>query len=55
MSKLKLTVNEAKTRVCHPPEEKSIFWVTRRSMLFAEDRPLLHRDGPVKEADHPCL
>jgi len=28
MSKLKLTVNESKTRVCYLPEEKFDFWDT---------------------------
>jgi hypothetical protein len=29
MSKLKLTVNEEKTRICKVPEGESTFWVTR--------------------------
>jgi hypothetical protein len=56
MTKLKLTVNETKTRVCKLPDEKFDFlglyvW----SMLFAEDRARVIRYGSLEEAGDPHL
>ena len=49
MSKLKLTVNEEKTRICKVPEESSISWDTRSGECFGEDRRGPHRLPAVKE------
>ena len=57
MSKLKLTVNEKKTRVCKLPEEKFDFLrVYVRAMLLAEDGTSLSRHDSVEEtgATHLC-
>jgi RNA-directed DNA polymerase len=51
MMKLKLTVNETKTRVCKLPEEKfRLSGLHVRSVLFAEDGACLHWYGSLEEA-----
>ena len=54
MTKLKLTVNETKTRVCKLPEEKFDF-VHVWSVLFAADRARLHGYSSLEEAGDPHL
>jgi RNA-directed DNA polymerase len=50
MSKLKLTVNEKKTRVCYLPEEKFDFLgYTFRAMLLDEEKPGLCGHGSFPE------
>ena len=50
MSRLKLTVNEAKTRLCRVPEETFDFLgYTIGRCLLAADGTVLHRDAPVGE------
>ena len=50
MTKLKLTVNETKTRVCKLPEEKFDFLgIYVWSMLLAEDGAGLSRHDSVQE------
>ena len=50
MSKLKLTVNDTKTRVCKLPEEKfDFFRVYVRAMLLAQDGTGLLRNDSVEE------
>ncbi len=56
MTRLQLTVNETKTRVCKLPDEKFdflgyTFWL----MLFAEDRARVPRYGSLEEAGDPHL
>jgi len=49
MSKLKLTVNDTKTRVCKLPDEKFDFLgYTFRAMLLAEDGTGLFRNDSVE-------
>jgi hypothetical protein len=55
MTKLKLTVNETKTRVCKLPEEKFDFLGTRLVVLFAKDRARVHWYGSLEEAGDPRL
>jgi RNA-directed DNA polymerase len=50
MSKLKLTVNETKTRICYLPEEKFDFLgVHVRTLLLDAEAPRLFRHGPIQE------
>jgi hypothetical protein len=53
MGKLKLTVNEEKTRICKVPEGSSTFWDTRLADVFAEDRQSPYRHVAVEE-EHPA-
>ena len=39
MGKLKLTVNEEKTRIRRVPKGSSTFWDTRSTDIFGENRP----------------
>ena len=56
MSKLKLAVNETKTRVCTLPEEKFDFLgYTFGRCYFDEDGTGLHWDSSVEEAGDPHL
>ena len=56
MTKLKLTVNETKTRVCKLPEEKFDFLgYTFGRCYLAEDRARVHRYGSLEEAGDPRL
>ena len=41
MSKLKLTVNEEKTRICKVPEKSSTFWVTRSDECIRREPAIL--------------
>ena len=51
MSKLRLTVNETKTRLCRVPEETFDFLGYTMTVLLAADGPPLHRDAAVGEED----
>jgi hypothetical protein len=56
MTKLKLTVNETKTRVCKLPEEKvRLLGVHVRTMLLAKDGTGLSRHHPVEETSATYL
>ena len=50
MSKLKLTVNEAKTRLCHLPErEVRLSGIHVRAVLLDEEEPSLFGHGTFEE------
>ena len=55
MSKLKLTVNEEKTRICKVPEEEFDFLGLHvRADVFSENRPgALHKAAVHTQTDHP--
>ena len=53
MSKLKLTVNETKTRVCAAGRDVRLSGLHDRPVLLAADGPVLHRDDAVGEDPPP--
>lgn len=53
MQKLKLTVNETKTRICRVPEESVDFLGHHRSLLLDPNGPRLYRLASVAE-EHPA-
>ena len=56
MERLKLTVNEAKTRVCRVPEETFDFLGYTFGRCYSpRDGPGLHGHAPVEEADHAAV